>query len=83
MGKIKMGNSKKKSSFVCIKCLRKGIDGIQRKGQREKFHKKELYCIFCKSETKHIEVRYCDWMEEVMKEAQKLHNEIYLMEAIL
>ena len=54
-----------------------GIEGIQRKSQREKFHIKTLYCVFCKEDVKHIEIRYCDWIEEVKIEAEKLHKKYY------
>ena len=28
-------------------------------------------------ETKHIEIRHCDWLEEVKDKAEKLHIEMY------
>ena len=77
MARIRYGNPKKRSRFLCISCLRLGIDGIQRKSQREKGHIKELHCIYCNKETKHIEIRHCDWLEEVKEQAEKLHIEYY------
>jgi hypothetical protein len=72
-----MGNPKKRSRFICLKCLNEGIEGIQRTKQREKFHCKELYCIYCNETTKHIEIRHCDWIEEIKDKAEKLHIEYY------
>lgn len=71
------GHPEKKSQFLCLKCLKLGIDGIQRESQRKKFHLKDLYCIYCQTETKHIEIRYCDYMEEIRNEAEKLHTKYY------
>ena len=28
-------------------------------------------------ETKHIEIRHCDWLEEIKERAEKLHIEFY------
>ena len=77
MCRCRMGNPKKKSRFLCLKCMKLGIEGIQRKSQREKGHIKDLYCFNCNTETKHIEVRYCDWLEEIKEQAEKLHIEYY------
>ena len=50
---------------------------MQRKSQREKFHVKDLFCCNCQMETKHIEIRHCDWLEEIKDKAEKLHIEYY------
>lgn len=72
------GNPKKRSDFICLKCLHKGIGGIQRGGkQREKGHIKNLHCFFCNETTPHLEVRYCDNFKEMTIEAERLHMEIY------
>ena len=78
MCRCRMGNPKKMSRFICLKCLQVGITGIQRKSQREKYHVKDLFCVYCKQETKHIEVRHCDWIGEVMMRAEELHREYYV-----
>lgn len=46
------------SKFYCTKCGREGIP-IPRKTarKREEGHLKNLYCIYCKEETNHIEIR--------------------------
>lgn len=74
-----MGNPKKKSRWICLKCLKENHvgDGIQRINQREKWHKKELHCIYCNETTKNLELRHCDWLEEIKERAEKLHREIY------
>lgn len=79
MCRYKMGNPKKQSQFICLKHL--GInhlgDGIQRNKQREKGHVKDLHCPVCKETVKCLEVRYCDWLEEMMNKAKDLHLEYY------
>ena len=79
MCRCRMGNPKKQSRFVCLKCMKIGIPGIQRKSQREKFHVKDLFCCTCQEETKHVEIGYCDWIDEVMEKAEELHREYYGM----
>lgn len=46
------------SRFFCTECGHEGIP-IQRKqgAQREPGHLKKLYCIYCKKEVNHVEVR--------------------------
>ena len=78
MCRCRMGNPKKQSRFICLKCLQIGIPGIQRKSQREKFHVKDLFCPHCQIETKHIEIRHCDWIDEIMDKAEDLHREYYM-----
>ena len=79
MCRYKMGNPKKKSQFYCLKHL--GInhlgDGIQRGNQRKKGHIKDLYCPQCREIVKCLEIRHCDWLEEIKDKAEKLHKEIY------
>ena len=77
MCRCRMGNPKKMSRFICLKCLQIGIPGIQRKSQREKYHVKDLFCTYCKQETKHIEIRHCDYLPDIMKKAIRKHNELY------
>lgn len=46
------------SEFYCTKCGRRGIPIARRVGkQREAEHLKRLYCIFCKEEVNHAEIR--------------------------
>lgn len=73
------GNGKKASKFICLKCLNwKTIytQDIQRLSQREKFHEKNTRCLKC-GEIKGMEVRYCDYLPEIMEMAILRHNEIY------
>lgn len=76
-----MGNPKKKSRWICCRCLKENFvgDGIQRKSQREKGHIKDLTCMCTglTETTKNIEIRYCDSFEEMMDKAEKLHIEYY------
>lgn len=81
MRRCKYGNPKKQSRFICLKCLNENFigRGIQRGGkQREKGHRKDLYCLNCKEKLKNLEVRYCDSFEEMMNEAEKLHIKYYM-----
>ena len=52
------------NTFVCTKCGNKGIP-ISRKQskQRESGHLKKLYCVHCKEETNHIEIRDFDYFD--------------------
>ena len=46
------------SDFYCTECGNKGIPIMRRPGgQREAGHLKNLYCIHCKKEVNHAEVR--------------------------
>lgn len=81
MCRCKMGNPKKQSRWICLRCLKENRvgEGIQRgRKQREKFHIKDLSCL-CNSlePTKNVEVRYCDSFKEIMDKAEELHNEYY------
>lgn len=59
-----MRNKRKEyHDFYCIQCGKKGIPLPRTDGfRREKFHRKKLYCIFCKEEVNHIE---CSSEEDV------------------
>ena len=59
------------SRFFCTKCGAEGMPIMRPKSrQREAGHLKKLYCLFCKEETNHAEVRsiggytYEDFLEE-------------------
>lgn len=44
--------------FYCVNCGKEGIPLFRKPGRtREKFHRKRLYCPWCKKECNHIEVR--------------------------
>ena len=44
--------------FYCLKCGKKGLPVLRKQGyQKEKFHRKKLYCIHCHEEVNHIEVK--------------------------
>lgn len=44
--------------FYCINCGKKGMPLARKTGkQKEKFHRKKLYCLNCKTEVNHIECR--------------------------
>ena len=63
--------------FRCINCGRAGIPIPRNKGhQHGKFHQKKLFCIYCKTEVNHIEIKneeelyefLNDWEDGVYKE---------------
>lgn len=46
------------SDFYCVRCGQKGIPIARKNGaQREAGHLKKLYCMYCKEEINHAEVR--------------------------
>lgn len=46
------------SRFFCTECGREGLPVMRSKGQmREPGHLKKLYCIYCKKEVNHVEIR--------------------------
>ena len=74
-----MGKYYSVHDFYCLKCGNKGLP-IQRGRnlQREKFHRKKLYCIHCKEEVNHIE---CKTYEEVETFKLNFKNGVYINEA--
>lgn len=76
-----MGNPKKKSRFICLKCQKENClaDGIQRKCQREKWHIKDIFCLSrgCGMKTKNVEIRHCDDFLEIMSKVPELHTKYY------
>lgn len=59
------------SHFYCTQCGKEGIPVQRKKGQeRESGHLKRLYCIYCKEEVNHVEIKdndtytYDDFLEE-------------------
>ena len=54
------GRPDRKSKFICLSCGRVIMDGIQRKRTREKYHVKDLYCLYERKDSKAVEVRWCD-----------------------
>ena len=58
-----MGKAYKTHRFFCIKCGNEGIPIARKQGHKhERFHRKKLYCPFCKVEINHIE---CQTDEDV------------------
>jgi len=64
--------------FYCIKCGRAGLPLARPANRRrEKFHRKKLYCIYCKQEVNHIE---CKNQAEVEEFKENFKNGIYKQE---
>lgn len=53
--------------FRCMKCGQAGIPLARRSGhQHAKFHRKKLYCIHCKEEVNHIEIKSEEELSEFL-----------------
>lgn len=78
-GKYKNGHPNKASRFICLNCMKENniASGLQRKSQRERYHVKDLTCLYCGKITKNIEVRYCDWFKDVYCKAEKVRTKYY------
>lgn len=65
--------------FYCMQCGNKGIPLSRKTGhQHSKFHRKKLYCVYCKSEVNHVE---CRNMMEVNKFKEDYANGVFAKEA--
>ena len=77
--KIKSGNSKKSSRFICLNCLQSDlITGTEMQrihGQKEEDHIKNLWCCRCKVKLKTLEVRYFDDYDQKLEKAKELREE--------
>lgn len=74
------GSPQRQSRFICLKCLQLNQvgAGIQRGGRRRnKYHIKDLLCLYCKCETQNIEIRDCDAYEDVYEWAVKVRLQYY------
>lgn len=68
-----------KSDFYCIQCGNKSLPLARKKSlQKEKFHRKKLYCYHCKEECNHIE---CKTDDEVVEFLENFNNGLYQEEA--
>lgn len=62
-------------SFYCIQCGKKGIPLARKNSlQHERFHRKKLYCPWCKMTVNHIE---CRSQEDVYIFQQEFEEGIY------
>lgn len=65
--------------FYCIKCGKRGIPLSRKTGfQKERFHRKKLFCLYCKEEVNHIE---CKNYEDVNEFKQNFLEGVYKDEA--
>lgn len=63
--------------FYCTKCGNKGIPLYRPQNyNREKFHKKKLFCIYCGMEVNHVECRNSQEVSEFVSNFTKgVYNE--------
>lgn len=75
-----MGKSRRvEHDFFCINCGRKGIPLARKEGHQHKsFHRKKMYCVFCKMEINHVE---CKNYEEVEKFKEDFEKGVFVDEA--
>lgn len=58
-----MGKTYQTHHFFCIQCGNEGIPLVRKAGHKhERFHRKKLYCPYCKVEINHVE---CQTDEDV------------------
>ena len=66
-------------SFYCLKCGNKGIPIMRRDAKKHTpFHRKKLYCLYCKTEVNHIE---CTNQLEVAEFKENFEKGAYIDEA--
>lgn len=64
--------------FYCIKCGKKGIPLARKVSmQKERFHRKKLYCPFCKVTINHVE---CKNDIDVYEFLEDFNNGVFLDE---
>lgn len=67
------------NKFFCLNCGHESIPIARSRGhQKERFHRKKLYCPFCKNIVNHIE---CKTMEDVEIFKQNFEKGLYINEA--
>lgn len=75
------GHPERSSKFICLRCLRENQvgNGIHRQNTKEKDHIKDIICLCTHlgMKTKNLEVRWCDDMDERMKQAMRLKPKYY------
>lgn len=66
------------SDFYCVKCGSKGMPLARKMSrQREKGHLKKLYCLHCKQETNHREIREFDMDYTYENLMEDIENGVY------
>ena len=65
--------------FYCMKCGNKGIPLTRNQGhQHGRFHRKKLFCLYCREEVNHIE---CKTPEDVAEFRKNFELGVYKDEA--
>lgn len=66
------------SEFYCVKCGAKGIPVARKMSQQRKGgHLKKLFCLNCKMETNHREIRAFDYDYTVEDLKEDIKNGVY------
>ena len=67
------------NDFYCMNCGHKNMSLSRRNShQHGRFHRKKMYCVFCKQEVNHIE---CKSYEDVLEFKENFENGVYKDEA--
>ena len=73
------GYSTVEHQFYCINCGKRGIPLARKCGkQREKFHRKKIFCLTCQCEVNHVE---CRNQEEIDKFKEDFEAGLFKEEA--
>ena len=64
-----MGQKTESHDFYCMKCGNKGIP-LARKTSKQKSnsHRKKLYCLHCKAEVNHVEIKTWEDKQKFLEE---------------
>lgn len=53
--------------FYCLNCGKKGINLMRKQGhQHKRNHRKKLYCVYCKCDVNHVEIKDLEEKEDFL-----------------
>jgi hypothetical protein len=63
-----VGYPTEQHDFYCLKCGRRGVPLARKLGkQRGKWHRKKMFCFYCRVEVNHMECRTQDEVDQFKK----------------
>lgn len=75
-----MRNNYETHDFYCLNCGQKALPLMRERGHKHKqYHRKRLYCPYCRKDCNHIEIRSYDEKEWFL---QAFANGDFIQEAI-
>lgn len=76
------GKATQTTDFYCTKCGNKGMPLARKKSHtKEMGHMKKIWCLHCKEEINHVEIRPFDYNYETLM-AKLKNGELYKPEAV-